>query len=99
MNQYITIFIGVAVLIGVGTLAISISYDSVTLPGGVTVTPGTTEVPPDPNAISNMILWLDADDGSTISIGVGVSQWDDKSGRVIMLRRQLAHYSQLLLPR
>jgi len=81
MNQYITIFIGVAVLIGVGTLAISISYDSVTLPGGVTVTPGTTEVPPDPNAISNMILWLDADDGSTISIGVGVSQWDDKSGQ------------------
>jgi hypothetical protein len=33
-----------------------------------------------PTDIAGCQLWLDASDASTISIGTGVSQWDDKSG-------------------
>jgi hypothetical protein len=33
-----------------------------------------------PTDISGCQLWLDAADDTTISIGTGVSQWDDKSG-------------------
>lgn len=33
-----------------------------------------------PAELGTLSLWLDADDGATITIDTGVSQWDDKSG-------------------
>lgn len=38
-------------------------------------------VPFVPTNIAGCQLWLDAADADTISIGTGVSQWDDKSGQ------------------
>lgn len=34
----------------------------------------------DPRTITGMALWLDASDGTTITVGTGASQWNDKSG-------------------
>lgn len=33
-----------------------------------------------PKELGTLSLWLDADDGTTVTIGTGVSEWRDKSG-------------------
>lgn len=47
---------------------------------GATTFKGLTTVGPALTAIPGLQLWLDASDASTITIGTGVSQWNDKSG-------------------
>lgn len=78
MTENIRLFIGLAILIGVSSLVLSIAFDAIELPQTVTSS-GGGETPPE-LPTTNIVAWYDADDGTTISIGVGVSQWDDKSG-------------------
>lgn len=82
-TSMIIAFLAVAIVISVGILAVSISYDAVSLDGETTIT-GTPAAPvPEPTDISSLVVWLDASDGTTITTGIDadhVAQWDDKSG-------------------
>lgn len=77
MQKLIILFIGLAIILGLGLTIISGTYNAIQLPDTAGV-PGDTI--PTPDGIGTLIGWWDATDGDTISIGVGVSQWDDKSG-------------------
>lgn len=75
--KYATIFIGLAIVIGISTLVISGTFSALELPTtGTTVIPG--ESIPTPLEIGNPVAVYDADVG--VSIGVGVSQWNDQTG-------------------
>lgn len=80
MSQLIITFVGVAIVIGLASLVLASSYEALLLPGVTESGPTTSNSVPTPDEIPDLIAWFDADDSSTIAIGVGVSQWDDKSG-------------------
>lgn len=81
MNNLIVIFIGVAIVLGLATSVIAWTYSTLELPETTTTEAIPGNPVPQPDDVGTLLLWLDADDSSTISIGVGVAQWDDKSGQ------------------
>lgn len=77
--SYIPIFIGVVIMLSIGIGVVSTTYDATELDATISIPAVPATTPPLPNATAGLIGWWDANDSSTITIGTGVSQWDDKS--------------------
>lgn len=78
LTGLIAILLGVTIAISISVLIISGAFDALELPAGSVTTVIPAEEIPNPLTLPNIVALYDAEED--VSIGVGVSQWDDQTG-------------------